>query len=124
MSFAIGSNLGSIPSDVTTPAHSRTTVEKATEFEGMLINQCLEKLQQSFVGTGDGEGDDPAKSTLCGMGTMALAQGLALRGGLGIARMLLQHLPADKASDVTNVIPRGVNPGSATADSNGKLREK
>jgi Rod binding domain-containing protein len=124
MSFAIGSNLGGVPRAVTTPAHSRTTVEKAMEFEGMLINQCLEKLQQSFVGAGTGEGDDPAQSTLSGMGTMAMAQGLAQRGGLGIARMLLQHLPEDKATDVTNVISRGVNPGPAAADSKDKLGEK
>lgn len=89
--------------------HSRKTIEEATEFESILIGQCLEKLQQSFVGVGEDAEADPGQSTLSGLGTTALAQGLSQRGGLGIAQMLLRHLPPDIDQSVTNVIPAGLN---------------
>jgi hypothetical protein len=111
MNLTIGANSGT-PGISGTPApqHSRKLQERATEFESMLLSQILEKVQESFVGMGnEEEGADPGKSTLSGLGTTALAQGLARRGGLGIGRMLLQHLPSDIDQSVTTVIPGSVN---------------
>jgi Rod binding domain-containing protein len=111
MNLTIGSNIGTPHTSGTqAPQHSRKLQERAVEFESMLLSQCLEKVQESFVGMGDDENGDPGKSTLSGMATTALAQGLAQRGGLGIARMLLQHLPSDIDQSVTPVAPREVNP--------------
>jgi Rod binding domain-containing protein len=72
-------------------------VKAAQEFEAILLSSWLEKLQESYAGPDDGS--DPAHGTLASMGTQTIAQALAARGGIGIAKLLLQHLakPAQTA---------------------------
>lgn len=70
----------------------------AQEFEAILLSSWLEKLQASFTGIDDGS--DPAHETLASMGTQAIASALAARGGIGVAKILVQHLikaAADRA---------------------------
>ncbi len=71
-------------------APSPKLVKAAQEFEAILLSSWLEKLQGTFAGPDDGT--DPAHGTLSSMGTQAIASALAARGGLGVARILLQHL--------------------------------
>jgi len=67
----------------------------AREFESILLQSWLEKMNQSFVGAS--ESQDAAHDTVSSLGTQALASALALRGGIGIASMLLRQLePADR----------------------------
>jgi Rod binding domain-containing protein len=68
----------------------RTKAEKAAgDFEAILLSSLLEKLQTTFAGTRE---DDPSGSgNYAVMGTQALASAMAARGGIGIARMLLQQ---------------------------------
>ncbi len=69
----------------------------AEDFEAIVLASLLEKMQKTFAGVG--ESQDPAHDTLGSLGTEALAQGLAARGGVGLARMILHQLarsPADK----------------------------
>src|SRR5271165_2035884 len=67
----------------------------AQEFESILLQSWLEKMNQSFVGAS--ESQDAAHDTVSSLGTQALASALALRGGIGIASMLLRQLePADR----------------------------
>lgn len=70
-------------------APSPKLVKAAQDFESMLLSSWLEKLEASFTGPNDGS--DPAHDTLASMGTQAIASALAARGGIGLAKVLLQH---------------------------------
>jgi len=65
----------------------------AREFEARLIGSLLESLEKTFATL-------PGENTIAGaddynyLGTQALAEGLAARGGFGIAAMISRHLPA------------------------------
>jgi len=74
------------------PAGSRIQklTKAAQEFEGVLLSTLLEEFQKSSLdpsGASQGAGSE----TLRSLGTQAVAQALAARGGLGIARMIVHH---------------------------------
>jgi len=70
--------------------------KSAEEFEAILLQSWLDKMNQSFVGAG--ESQDAAHDTVSSLGTQAIASALAARGGIGIAAMLLRQLqPADRS---------------------------
>ena len=84
-------------------------VEGAQSFEAMMLGEMLKPLQ---FGAGVQDGGEPsaggATDTLRGMGTDALAKALASRGGLGVARKIVDEVTAeqqgrDKAKGVTKV---------------------
>jgi Rod binding domain-containing protein len=62
----------------------------AQEFEGVLLSSWLEEAQKSSLDP-SAAGQDAGSETLRSLGTQAVAQALALRGGLGIARMIVHH---------------------------------
>ena len=64
--------------------------KSAQEFESILLQSWLEKMNQSFVGSS--ESQDAAHDTVSSLGTQAIASALAARGGIGIANMLLRQL--------------------------------
>jgi len=75
-------------------APSGTSIQKlrkaAQEFEGVLLSTLLEEFQKGSLdpsGASQGAGSE----TLRSLGTQAVAQALAARGGLGIARMIVHH---------------------------------
>lgn len=68
----------------------------ARDFEAMLLTPVLESLQKTF--SGDAESKIPGASDYSAMGTQALAQAIAARGGIGIAQLILRHLPPPKVS--------------------------
>ena len=65
-------------------------VKATRDFEAILLSSWLEKLEESYAGTIDET--DPAHGTLASMGAEAMASALAARGGIGVSRLLLQHL--------------------------------
>ncbi len=71
-------------------APSPKLVKAAHEFEAILLQSWLEKMNQSFVGESGSQ--DPAHDTVSSLGTEAIAQALAARGGIGIAKMILRQL--------------------------------
>lgn len=71
-------------------AASPRLVKSAQEFEAILLQSWLEKMNQSFVGSN--ESQDAAHDTVSSLGTQAIATALAARGGVGIASMLLRQL--------------------------------
>ena len=77
---------------VATPAPVRTKAEKAAQdFEAVLLGSLLDSLQKTFDGSPKSE-DAPTGSGDYGlMGTQALAAAMAARGGIGIARLILQQ---------------------------------
>jgi Rod binding domain-containing protein len=75
-------------------AHAGSRIQKLTkvaqEFEGILLSSWLEEVQKGSL--------DPSQAslgagseTLRSLGTQAVAQALAQRGGVGIARMIVRH---------------------------------
>ena len=91
----------------------RKLTKAAQEFEAILLSNWLEKLQESFAGQDDGS--DPAHSTLASMGTQAIASALAARGGIGIAKLLLQHFA--KSTDKTAASAADVHDGQKITSS-------
>jgi Rod binding domain-containing protein len=80
--------------------------KSAQEFEAILLQSWLEKMNQSFVGSS--ESQDPAHDTVSSLGTQAIASALAARGGIGIARMLLRQLqpkPDVQVKDSGELVP-------------------
>jgi len=104
MSLGVSLNTtGTVPASDTAanPATVRLT-KAAHEFEGMLLNSLWKSMHESF-----GPSDEDSDGTAEGMndiGSQALCSGVAAAGGLGIAKMLLRHLPVAKpggSSDLT-----------------------
>jgi len=75
-------------------AHAGSRIQKlakaAQEFEGVLLSTLLEEFQKSSLDT-SGASLGAGSETLRSLGTQAVAQALAVRGGLGIARMIVHH---------------------------------
>ena len=65
----------------------------AREFEATLIGSMLESAEKTFA-TLPGESSFAGGDDYNYLGTQALAQGLAARGGFGLAAMISRHLPA------------------------------
>jgi Rod binding domain-containing protein len=64
----------------------------AREFEANLVRSLLESMEKTFA-TLPGESTIPGADDYNYLGTQALAEGLAARGGFGIAAMISRHLP-------------------------------
>jgi len=62
----------------------------AKQFEGILLTSLLQEVQKGTLDPSDA-GLGAGSETLRSLGTEAVAQALAQRGGLGIARMIVNH---------------------------------
>jgi Rod binding domain-containing protein len=69
----------------------------ARDFEAMLLTPLLDSLQKTFAGD-PGDSKTPGAGDYREMATQALAQSMAARGGIGIARLILRHLESPKVS--------------------------
>ena len=69
----------------------------ARDFEAMLLTPVLESLQKTFSGDSE-DAKTPGASDYRLMATQALAQSIAARGGIGIAKLILRHLQPPKVS--------------------------
>lgn len=67
----------------------------ARDFEAMLLTPLLDSLQKTFAGASE-DAKTPGASDYRLMATQALAQTIAARGGIGIARLVLDHLQPPK----------------------------
>jgi len=67
----------------------------AQDFEGILLSSLLEEVQKGTLDPSSGSLGAGAQ-TLRSLGTQAVAQALAQRGGIGIARMIVQHYSGEK----------------------------
>jgi len=79
---------------VTTNPPSGKGEKAAREFEAILLTSLLEALQKSFAF--DPKDSSPGCNEYRELGSQALAGAMANGGGIGIARLILQHLPAPK----------------------------
>jgi Rod binding domain-containing protein len=71
-------------------------IEKAgKDFESILVGSWLQQAEQSFAKVPGGDGmddDDSSKDQFQGIAMQALAGSLTASGGIGIAKMITQHL--------------------------------
>jgi Rod binding domain-containing protein len=87
----------SSPPDAKAVAKNIAKNEKAArDFEALLLTPVLDALQKTFAG--DEDGKTPGASDYRQMGSQALAQAIAARGGIGIAQVILRHLAPPKVS--------------------------
>jgi len=88
------SAMATLSPQLATPAAAPGRGAKAAqEFEAHLIGSLLESLEKTFA-TLPGESAMPGAGDYNYLGTQALAEALAGRGGFGIAAMISRHLPA------------------------------
>ena len=83
----------------------------AQEFEGILLSSWLEEVQKGSLDPSDAS-QGPGSETLRSLGTQAVAQALALRGGLGIARMIVHHFSTSCGSRACPTLDEGAAQGS------------
>ncbi|MFZ0798284.1 MAG: hypothetical protein WCA13_06975 [Terriglobales bacterium] len=69
----------------------------ARDFEALLLAPVLDSLQKTFAGDSE-DSKTPGASDYRQMGSQALAQAIAARGGIGIGRLILRHLQPPKVS--------------------------
>jgi Rod binding domain-containing protein len=88
----------SSPPDAKSVAKNIAKNEKAArDFEALLLTPVLDSLQKTFAGDSE-DSKTPGASDYRQMGSQALAQAIADRGGIGIARLVLRHLQPPKVS--------------------------
>ena len=75
----------------------------AGEFEGLLLATLWKSMKESF-GTADSSESDPAHGTLEDWGIEVMSRAVGQAGGLGISRLILQHLGSQTASADQNMI--------------------
>ena len=77
------------------PSEDSKIKKAGSDFESILLGSWLQQAESSFatVPGGDGEGDDDSgKDQFQGIAMQALAGSLTKSGGIGIAKMITQHL--------------------------------
>ncbi len=85
-----------LPHSSSAAASLSPKVEKAArEFEAILLTTLLNSLQKTMVSL-PGGGGNPTENSYSQFGIEALASGICAAGGLGISRMLIEHLQSPK----------------------------
>ncbi|HTR26005.1 MAG TPA: hypothetical protein VMI10_18675 [Terriglobales bacterium] len=80
------------------PGLGGKTGKAARDFESILLTSLFDGLQRSFSFDTPDDASMPGASDYRLMGTRALAEAVAKAGGIGIARLVLDHLPAPKGT--------------------------
>jgi len=98
MNITLASTSRSLPA--TNPLAAKAVLKNqkaARDFEAMLLTPVLDSLQKTFAGDAE-DTKTPGASDYRAMATQALAQSIAARGGIGIAKLILRHLQPPKVS--------------------------
>jgi len=83
----------SVPAGLAVSVPLGRGAKAAREFEAQLIASLMESMQKTFA-TLPGEASSAEADNYSFLGTHALAELIADRGGFGIAAMIASHLPA------------------------------
>lgn len=83
--------------ETTTASHNHSKlIDAAQQFEGMLLQEMLKPMQSGEASWRDEENDrDAAAETMRSFGTEAVATAIAKRGGLGIAKKVMQQVSSE-----------------------------
>jgi Rod binding domain-containing protein len=94
MNSPIAASAQTLSPQLATPAATLGRGAKAaSEFEAQLIGSLLESMEKTFA-TLPGQSDVAGSDDYNYLGTHALAEGLAARGGFGIAAMINRYFSA------------------------------
>ena len=73
--------------------------EAAAQFEALLIGQMMKSMRESSSGGWMGESGDSSSMSILELADEQLERVLAARGGLGIARLVVQGLQQPSVKD-------------------------
>lgn len=91
--IALGTAATVSPELAVAPPDRIRGAKAARDFEARLIGSLLESLEKTFGGL-PGENSMPGADNYNYLGSQALAEGIADRGGFGIAAMITRYLVA------------------------------
>ncbi len=98
MNVSLSASLSRMTTANPPPAKAVLKNEKAArDFEALLLTPVLDALQKTFAGVSE-DSKTTGASDYRQMGSQALAQAIAARGGIGIAQLILRHLQPPKVS--------------------------
>jgi len=83
-------------------ANPAKLADAAKQFEALMMGQVLKTARASSDGGWLGTGDDPSGDMTMELAEQQLAQALAARGGLGIAKMVMKNLDRGAAKAATS----------------------
>jgi Rod binding domain-containing protein len=90
MNLSIPVGTPQFPAASTLPGRAKAQ-KAASDFEAVLLGSLLDSLQKTFAGSMASEDAPFGSGDYALMGTQALASAMAARGGIGIARLILQQ---------------------------------
>ncbi len=112
---AVAGMTGQSAAEMWSAATDRQRVAKAAlDFEGLLLANWLEAVEQGIRDMG-GDELSAGSETMGALGMQALASGIAARGGIGLAKVLLKHLPTASEPSGAADASRAESAGSARA---------
>src|SRR5437868_12069934 len=79
--------------------------EAAVQFESIMIGQLLKSMRESSTGGWLGTGDDEAGGQALDLAEEQLAENLARRGGLGLAKTIVAGLKQASAARANSTAP-------------------
>jgi len=82
--------------------HPKKIAQSARAFESLLIGKWLEAAEESLATVPGGDPDEQEQGALhqfSALGMQSLAESISAAGGLGIAKMLTQHLESPQVID-------------------------
>jgi Rod binding domain-containing protein len=97
MSLSVAADVSRIP-EANHLAGKAKAEKAAQDFEAVLLGSLLDSLQKTFAGAP--EDDSSGSGNYALMGTQALASAMAARGGIGIARLILQQWRQTKVPEL------------------------
>ncbi len=89
--------LGQISTTAAPASAASKSAKAARDFESVLLTSLFDSLAKSFAF--DPQDSTPGAGDYRLMGTRALAEAVSAGGGIGIARLILRHLPVTKVSE-------------------------
>jgi Rod binding domain-containing protein len=95
---SVATSAATLSPELATPLSLGRGAKAAREFEAHLIGSLLESMEKTFASL-PGEDAMPGADNYNYLGTQALAEALAARGGFGIAAMITRHLPAHEGKE-------------------------
>jgi Rod binding domain-containing protein len=99
--------------------------QAAGEFEGLLLSNLWKSMKSAFASPDD-DSDDPAHETLDDMGVQAMSNAVGKAGGLGLGKLIVNHLAPLIANSANSQNGNGSRTGGKAlqggADSTGEGR--
>ncbi len=74
------------------PPEKDRAAKAARDFEALLLTNWLQSVDEGLKSL-SGDSEEAGADTMNGIAMQAIAAGVAARGGVGLAKMMLQHLP-------------------------------